>query len=51
MVSAGTRKSAHKFCLNGIRGLARAPYCPAPLSILLATFTPLSPFTYFAMPR
>jgi len=27
------------------------PYCPAPLSILLATLTPLSPFTYLAMPR
>jgi hypothetical protein len=26
-------------------------YCPAPLSILLATLTPLSPFTYRATPR
>lgn len=26
-------------------------YCPVVLSILLASFTPLSPFTYFAMPR
>ena len=26
-------------------------HCPAGLSILLATFTPLSPFTYFAIPR
>src|ERR1700691_1270697 len=26
-------------------------YCPAALSILLATLTPLSPFTYLAMPR
>jgi Flp pilus assembly pilin Flp len=26
-------------------------YCPTVRSILLATFTPLNPFTYFAIPR
>jgi len=26
-------------------------YCPAGLSILLATLTPLNPFAYLAMPR
>src|SRR5271165_4013673 len=35
---------------HGSQDLSPQPYCP-PLSILLATLTPLSPFAYLAMPR
>ena len=40
--------------LTGLGELVRElvqTYWPAALSILLATLTPLNPFTYLAMPR
>jgi hypothetical protein len=47
-----TAKVAKKTTVDGIVGATffRA-YWPLPLSILLASFTPLSPFTYRAIPR
>ena len=37
-------------CVGKVCAISRVGYCPT-RSILLATFTPLSPFTYFAIPR
>ena len=46
-LTLGSVNSFQEFTSSGLQ----KPYCPAGLSILLATLTPLNPFAYLAMPR